>query len=257
MSEEQWYLEYLIHNPHPSLMGDIASLLGVLSINILSINGLENDRRGMLLEVDNKEKIDLLKQVLESVDHITLTALRPPTLVDRMAVRHGRYLDPSLVDKRIFQFTRDELGLLVDFMAELLKKKGNQVIGLRGMPRVGKTEAVVAASVCANKRWTFVSSTLLRQTAREQLFPDEMSGENVYIIDGIVSTQRASENHRILVREIMSLEATKVIEHPDIFVHQTELMWNQLDYIIELRNHPDELIDYEMLDKNLIEFDMG
>ena len=55
----------------------------------------------------------------------------------------------------------------------------------------------------------------------------------------------------------MSLEATKVIEHPDIFVHQTELMWNQLDYIIELRNHPDELIDYEMLDKNLIEFDMG
>ena len=98
-----------------------------------------------------------------------------------VAVRHGRYLDPSLVDKRIFQFTRDELGLLVDFMAELLKKKGNQVIGLRGMPRVGKTEAVVAASVCANKRWTFVSSTLLRQTAREQLFPDEMS-EKMYIL---------------------------------------------------------------------------
>lgn len=46
---------------------------------------------------------------------------------------------------------RDELGILVDFMAELFKQDGHKLIGIRGMPRVGKTESVVAASVCANK----------------------------------------------------------------------------------------------------------
>ena len=76
------------------------------------------------------------------------------TLLDRMAVRHGRYLDQCLEDKRTFRFTRDELGLLVDFMAELMKREGHQLIGVRGMPRVGKTESIVASSVCANKRWT-------------------------------------------------------------------------------------------------------
>lgn len=33
---------------------------------------------------------------------------------------------------------RDELGLLVDFMAEIMKKEGHKLIGIRGMPRVGK-----------------------------------------------------------------------------------------------------------------------
>ena len=47
-------------------------------------------------------------------------------------------------------------------MAELFKQEGHKLIGIRGMPRVGKTESVVAASVCANKRWLFVSSTLVK-----------------------------------------------------------------------------------------------
>lgn len=255
MSESQWYLEYQIHKNRPGLMGDIASLLGMLSINILSINGLQDDRRGILLQANEKEKIDSLQQVLHRVDNITVTALRPPTVVDRMAVRHGCYPVRDQVDKRIYQFTRDELGLLVDFMAELLKKEGCQVIGIRGMPRVGKTESIVASSVCANKRWVFISSTLLRQTVRSQLIPDEMSGNNVYIIDGIVSTRRASEKHSMLVREIMQITATKVIEHPDIFVRETEYTWDDFDYIIELRNHPNEAIDYEMLETTLGEFD--
>src|SRR5690606_9487919 len=88
----------------------------------------------------------------------------------------------------------------VDFMAELMKRKGHQMIGVRGMPRVGKTESIVASSVCANKRWTFVSSTLLRQTVRSQLAEDEMDPDNVFIIDGIVSTLRATERHHTLVR---------------------------------------------------------
>lgn len=77
------------------------------------------------------------------------------------------------------------------------------------MPRVGKTESIVASSVCASKRWLFVSSTLLKQTIRSQLIADEYSTENVFIVDGIVSTRRGSERHLQLVREIMRLPATK------------------------------------------------
>nr|WP_232330983.1 MULTISPECIES: DUF3388 domain-containing protein [unclassified Thermoactinomyces] len=247
-------MEYEIHKNRPGLLGDIASLLGMLSINILTINGVENNRRGMLLKTEDHQKIDALAQILKRVDNITITALRPPKLMDRMAVRHGRYLDRCLEDKRTYRFTREELGLLVDFMAELFKKEGHQLIGVRGMPRVGKTESVVAASVCANKRWTFVSSTLLKQTIRSQLAQDELSEQHVYIIDGIVSTLRATERHDMLVREILRMPATKVIEHPDVFVKETEYTMDDFDYIIELRNFPDEEITYDMLETGFNEF---
>ncbi|MBD1373654.1 DUF3388 domain-containing protein [Hazenella sp. IB182357] len=250
----EWYLEYQIHKNRPGLLGDIASLLGMLSINIITINGVENNRRGMLLRTEDKGKIDALKQILLRVDNITITALRPPKLVDRMAVRHGRYLDRCLEDKRTYRFTRDELGLLVDFMAELLKKEGHQLIGVRGMPRVGKTESIVASSVCANKRWTFVSSTLLRQTVRSQLAEDELSEQNVYIIDGIVSTVRSTERHNMLVHEMMRMNATKVIEHPDFFVKETEFSLEDFHYIIELRNDPDEIISYDVIEPGFREF---
>jgi len=249
MEYQEWYLEYEIHKNRPGLLGDIASLLGMLSINIVTINGVENSRRGMLLRTQDQSKIEALKQIMERVDNITITALRPPKLVDRMAVRHGRYVDRCLEDKRTYRFTRDELGLLVDFMAELFKKEGHQLIGVRGMPRVGKTESIVASSVCANKRWTFVSSTLLKQTIRSQLAHDELSENHVYIIDGIVSTLRATERHAMLVHEILRMNATKVIEHPDIFVKETEYTLDDFDYMIELRNDPDEVITYEMLDQ--------
>ncbi|MCS1351241.1 DUF3388 domain-containing protein [Mechercharimyces sp. CAU 1602] len=257
MGGHDWYLEYHIHKNRPGLLGDIASILGMLSINILTINGVENQRRGMLLRTDDREKIHALKQILNRIDNITITAMRPPTLIDRMAVRHGRYLDRCLEDKRTYRFTRDELGLLVDFLAEIFQKKGHQLIGVRGMPRVGKTESIVASSVCANKRWTFVSSTLLRQTIRSQLADDEMVPDNVYIIDGIVSTLRSTERHHMLVREIIRMQATKVIEHPDIFVRETEYELDDFDYFIELRNHPDEEITYELLDTGFSAFDIS
>ena len=125
------------------------------------------------------------------------------------------------------------------------------------MPRVGKTESVVAASVCANKRWSFLSSTLLRQTVRSQLAHDEMSDDHIFIIDGIVSTLRASEKHQMLVREIMRLPVTKVIEHPDIFVRETEYTLDDFDYIIELRSDENEEITYELLDKNFSSSDFS
>jgi hypothetical protein len=247
---QQWYMEYQIHKNRPGLLGDIASILGMLTINIITINGVENRRRGMLLETNNHDKIESLKQILARVEDITLTALRPPKLVDIIAVRHGRYLERSSDDMRTYFFTREELGILVDFMAELFRRKGHQLIGIRGMPRVGKTESIVASSVCANKRWIFLSSTLLKQTLRTNLTKDEFSEDRIFIIDGAVSTLRGNEEHQMLLREIMHSNATKVIEHPDVFVRRSEYSLKDFDYMIELKNEADESITLDELEPN-------
>ncbi|MEF2244496.1 MULTISPECIES: DUF3388 domain-containing protein [unclassified Paenibacillus] len=242
MELKQWYLEYRIHKNRPGLLGDIASLLGMLEVNIISINGVQDRTRGMLLQTNDDVKIELLGQLLRKVDNITVNKLRTPTIVDILAVRHGRYIERDSDDHKTFRFTRDELGLLVDFLGEVFKQEGNHVVGLRGMPRVGKTESIIAGSVCANKRWTFVSSTLLRQTVRSQLTEEEMNLNNVFIIDGIVSTVRSNEKHEILLKEVMEMPATKVIEHPDIFVNESRYDYQIFDLIIELRSSPDEEI---------------
>jgi len=251
---KEWYMEYKIHKNRPGLLGDIASLMGMLDINIVTINGVEDRTRGMLLQTNDEEKIDLMGKMLRKVDNITITALRPPKLVDILAVRHGRYIERDSDDRKTFRFTRDELGLLVDFLGEIFKREGNQVVGLRGMPRVGKTESIIAGSVCANKRWTFVSSTLLRQTVRSQLSEDEFTPNNVFIIDGIVSTIRSNEKHYSLLQEIMAMPSTKVIEHPDIFIRESDYTHNDFDYIIELRNNPDEEINYDAFTNNMEPF---
>ena len=248
MEKKEWYLEYEIHKNRPGLLGDISSLLGMLSINIVTINGVDDRRRGLLLLCDKKEQIERLESILHTMDNITVTKLREPKVTDRLAVRHGRYIQRDADDKKTFRFVRDELGLLVDFMAEIYKQEGHKLIGIRGMPRVGKTESVVAASVCANKRWLFVSSTLLKQTIRNKLIKDEYSDDNLFIIDGIVSTISGTEKHLQLVREIMRLPVVKVVEHPDIFVRNTEYTLDDFDYIIELRNSYDEEITYELVD---------
>ncbi|WP_027084372.1 DUF3388 domain-containing protein [Cohnella panacarvi] len=244
MEPKQWYMEYKIHKNRPGLLGDIASLLGMLEVNIITINGVEDRTRGMLLQTNDDEKIELLSKMLNKVENITVNKIRPPRLTDILAVRHGRYIERDSDDRKTFRFTRDELGLLVDFLGELFKREGNQTIGLRGMPRVGKTESIIAGSVCANKRWTFVSSTLLRQTVRSQLSDDEMTPNNVFIIDGIVSTIRSNEKHHALLQELMAMNSTKVIEHPDIFVRESQFDYDVFDFIIELRNTPDEEITY-------------
>ncbi|MGH0786852.1 DUF3388 domain-containing protein [Bacillus cereus] len=245
----EWYFEYEIHKNRPGLLGDVSSLIGMLGINIVTINGVDNARRGLLLMCDNQEQISRLESILNTMDNIMVTKYRPPKLRDKLAVRHGRYIQRDADDKKTFRFVRDELGLLVDFMAEIMKKEGHKLIGIRGMPRVGKTESIVAASVCANKRWLFVSSTLIKQTVRSQLIEDEYSDDNIFILDGIVSTKRANERHWQLVREIMRLPATKVVEHPDVFVSQSEYTLDDFDYIIELRNDYDEEIQYNLVDE--------
>ncbi len=248
--KKEWYLEYEIQKNRPGLLGDISSLLGMLSINIVTINGVDQGRRGLLILANDDDQIKRLESILHKMDTIKVIKIREPKLRDRLAVRHGRYIQRDADDKKTFRFVRDELGLLVDFMAELFKEEGHKLIGIRGMPRVGKTESLVAASVCANKRWLFVSSTLLKQTIRSQLIKDEYNANNLFILDGIVSTRRANERHMQLVREIMRLPAVKVIEHPDIFVQNSEYKLEDFDYIIELRNDADEVITYDVVDEH-------
>lgn len=255
-SKEEWYFEYQIHKNRPGLLGDISSLLGMLNINIITINGVDLNRRGMLLESNDEKSILQLHQLLNQVSNITITKVRHPKLLDRLAVRHGRYIERDADDKKTFRFVRNEIGLLVDFLAEILNKKGHQLIGVRGMPRVGKTESIIASSVCANKRWTFVSSTMLKQTIRKQMADDELSTDHVFIVDGIVSTLRATEQHQMLVRDVLRMDASKVIEHPDIFIQHTEYGLEDFDYLIELRNYPEEEIKYD-INTDLSSFDMS
>ncbi|MBB6444204.1 DUF3388 domain-containing protein [Bacillus benzoevorans] len=258
MEKEEWYLEYEITTNRPGLLGDIASLLGMMSINIVTINGVDEGRRGLLILAKDEQHIKKLESILNTMETITLLKLRKPKLLDRLAVRHGRYIHRDADDRKTFRFVRNELGVLVDFMAELMKQEGHKLIGIRGMPRVGKTESIVAASVCANKRWIFVSSTLIKQTIRNQLIEDEYSEKNVFILDGIVSARRANERHWQLIREIMRLPSVKVIEHPDFFVQNTEYKIDDFDYIIELRNHHEEEITYDIIEPNdLFSSDFG
>ena len=246
----EWYFEYEIQVNRPGLLGDIASLLGMLRVNIVSINGVDEERRGMLLSTDNEESIQRFISIVSTMENINVTRFRQPKLRDRLALRHGHYIPKDADEKNTFRFVRDELGILVDFMAELFKKDGHKLIGIRGMPRVGKTESIVAASVCANKRWIFISSTMIKQTVRSSLMGDEFNGNNIFILDGAVTRRSSDERHQQLVREMMSMPTIKVIEHPDLFVQHSPYKIEDFDYIIELRNHPDEEITYELIEKN-------
>ncbi|AHA29313.1 hypothetical protein ASF99_00235 [Exiguobacterium sp. Leaf187] len=247
MSEfEQWYLEYELKVNRPGILGDIASLMGMLHISIVTINGVDHQRRGMLLQTKQPDQIPRLAAILKTMSTIEVIKLRKPKLRDRIAIRHGRYIDQSSDERKTFRFVREDLGILVDFMAELCKQDGHLLIGVRGMPRVGKTESIVAASVSANKKWLFLSSTLIKQTVRTSLFDDERTGDYVYIIDALVSQRNFDERHWQILREVMRLPATKIVEHPDAFVKSSEYTWDDFDYIIELRNTTEEIIVTEL-----------
>src|SRR5699024_2906479 len=164
MEKKEWYFEYELQYNRPGLLGDISSSLGMLSINIIMINGIERSERGMLILSENDDHIERITHTLEHKDSDRITKERQHKLRHRLAFRHGKYLARDSTDHKTIHFVREEFGLLVDFMSELFKSEGHKLIGVRGMPRVGKTEAIVAGSVSANKKWLFVSSTLLKQT---------------------------------------------------------------------------------------------
>lgn len=250
---KEWYLEYEITVNRAGLLGDISSLLGMLGISIVTINGVDQGKRGLLIKTDQLEKVERFEQIVKEINEIEITKLRVPELRDRLAVRHGRYIEQDAVDKKTFKFEREDLGLLVDFLAELFKEEGHKLIGIRGMPRVGKTESIVAGSVCAHKRWLFISSTLIKQTVRRSLFKGEYDSNHVYIIDGAVTARELNPEHQELVREVMTLPSIKVVEHPDLFVESCNYNMEDFDYIIELRENEDQEIRYEEMKKHTVQ----
>ncbi|MCG1981053.1 YmfK family protein [Staphylococcus epidermidis] len=250
---KEWYLEYEITVNRAGLLGDISSLLGMLGISIVTINGVDQGKRGLLIKTDQLEKVERFEQIVKEINEIEITKLRVPELRDRLAVRHGRYIEQDAVDKKTFKFEREDLGLLVDFLAELFKEEGHKLIGIRGMPRVGKTESIVAGSVCAHKRWLFISSTLIKQTVRRSLFKGEYDSNHVYIIDGAVTARELNPEHQELVREVMTLPSIKVVEHPDLFVESCNYNMEDFDYIIELRENENQEIRYEEMKKHTVQ----
>lgn len=243
--KREWYLEYEIIVNRAGLLGDVSSLLGMLGISIVTINGVDQGRRGLLIKTDSLEKVTRFENIIHELKEIKITKLRTPELRDRLAVRHGRYIEQDAGDKKTFRFEREDLGLLVDFLAELFKEDGHKLIGIRGMPRVGKTESIVAGSVCAHKRWLFISSTLIKQTVRSSLIKGEYDANHVYIIDGAVTARETNPKHQQLVEEVMTLPSIKVVEHPDLFIETNQYSIDDFDYIIELREHENQKIEYD------------
>ena len=68
----------------------------------------------MLIKTDQLEKVERFEQIVK-INEIEITKLRVPELRDRLAVRHGRYIEQDADDKKTFKFEREDLGLLVDF----------------------------------------------------------------------------------------------------------------------------------------------
>ena len=76
MEKQEWYLEYEIQANRPGLLGDISSLLGMMSINIVTINGVEAKRRGLLILAKDDKQIERLESILTTMDTIKLIKLR-------------------------------------------------------------------------------------------------------------------------------------------------------------------------------------
>jgi len=248
-------LEYDIQQNKPGLLGAVTTLIGMLDLNILSVAGIGQTRRGFLLEVQSDAKVRVLREALIEVGAIIVTAFRPPTLSDRIALRHGKRLDMAEMNPPTYRFVREDLGVLVDFLGDTLVEGGNHVIGIRGMPRVGKTEAAIAACVYANKRWILLSSTIIRQTIRTELLLDE-SENSIFLIDGITSTTRGNNEHWALIRKVLQMPTLKIIEHPDVFLRDGRLEVD-FDFIIEIRHHEDDVIRIEDISMSFTAFDLS
>lgn len=252
----QWYLEYLIHRNRPGLLGDVATLMGMLRINIVTVNGLTEDRRGFLLTAA-PEKIEMLQKAIGDIEDIEVTALRPPRAIDLVALRHGRSIVESQQVPPVYCFVRGELGLMIDLLGQILKENEGQILGIRGMPKVGKTEAAIASCVNASKRWIMVSGTIFRQTLRTHLNPEETASDCVLLLDAITSTSRPLPEHGELVKEVLALPLPKIVEHPDIFVREGVLSSEAFRTIIELRREPDEVINYDRIASSSSAFDLS
>lgn len=73
--KKEWYLEYEIEINRPGLLGDVSSLLGMLGISIVTINGVDQGKRGLLIKTDNLEKVERFEQIARGINEIEITKL--------------------------------------------------------------------------------------------------------------------------------------------------------------------------------------
>lgn len=252
--QQTWYFEYKIVRDRIGLLGDVATLFGMLGINIQTVNSLGREIRGFLLQADEQQTRQLL-MALANFESIEVTCLRQPSLVDYICLRHGKAVSAEPGRPPVFRFLRSDLDVVIDLMASYLADRAPVTIGLRGSPNVGKTEATVAACVYANKRWVVVSGTIFRQVLRTDLDERDYSADTVLLIDAITSAHRPVPEHRRLIGQVLARPVNKVIEHPDIFLREGLLRPEDLDVIIEVRAKPEDEICYDRIPMSVNSFD--
>lgn len=230
---KQLYLEYTINQNRPGLLGDIASILGLLKINILKVSSFGDQRRGFLLALPPNLTQESLENILQRIEDLSLLHLRSPNLLDELALKHGERIYQEKEIPPCYSFQRKQLNILVDFMGSLLTEKGGMIIGLRGRPRIGKTEAAIASCVHANRSWVLISSTLLHKTTRTAL-PKGTETPPVLIFDALTTMDRSSKEHRDFALSLLAQNDEKIIEHPDIFINEGVLKKEDFQLFIEL-----------------------
>lgn len=236
---DKTYLEYRILNNRPGLLGAIASTIGLLRINIVSVASIQEDSRAFLLENVTPDKGEILFDYLSGIKDLEVLAFRKPDLTDFLALKHGRRIKKQGSRPPKYVFAREDLDLLVDFLSDHLISGKTRKIGFAGNPRIGKTETSIAACVHANKHWVIVSSTLVRKTARTSMTSKELSPDNVFLIDAITSWQRSTPQHIQLVERVLEGEGLLIIEHPEVFLTEKGLEEDYFDLMIELKGKED------------------
>jgi hypothetical protein len=228
----------------------------MLRINIVSVNCYLDEKRGFLLS-GRADQMERLQEALRGVDEIEVAALRQPSPVDLVGLRHGRSISWQEGVPPIFRFVRDELELLIDFLGEELRETSGRIYGLRGTPKVGKTEAAIAACVHASKRWILVSGTMLRQTLRTELTPTETGDDCVLFVDAATSVNRPVPEHRRLVEKVLRMDIPKIVEHPDLFIREGWLSPGDFRMYVELRRESGEPIDSSEINAAFSAFDLS
>ena len=236
-------MEYEILNDRPGLLGDVTSLIGMLKMNIEKVSSIDRHRRGFLLNYCSDQQMEALVQTLQEVPDLEIKRTNFPDEFDLLALKHGKRIQNNSLnanDPPVYCFERKELDYLIDFLGGLLERETDLLIGLRGSPRIGKSETAIAASVHANKPWLLISSTLFRKVARTQIDAELLQITPVLIIDAITSFRRSFPEHIAFVRQVLRMKALRIVEHPDILIREADIQLHDFDLIVEITVTGDE-----------------
>lgn len=239
----KYYLEYEILNDRPGLLGDVTSLIGMLKINIEKVSSIEGHRRGFLLNYSSDQQMEALVRSLHEVPDLEIKRTGTPDEFDLLTLKHGKRIQNCSLNPTeppIYCFERKELDYLIDFLGGLLERETDLLIGLRGSPRIGKSETAIAASVHANKPWLLVSSTLFKKIVRTQIDAELLQVKPVLIIDAITTFRRSFPEHIAFVKRVLRMKALRIVEHPDLLIREADIQLHDFDLIVEITATGDE-----------------